>query len=316
MLHDVVALVGPEVAAFELGVLSEVFGLDRTWEGLPGYDFAVASATPGLVPTTSGYAVQVDHGLDRLDRADLVAVPAWTSAAVAPPPEVVDALHRAVDRGARVLSICSGAFLLAAAGLLDGRRAATHWRYAPLLAERYPSVDVDPDVLYVDAGSVVTSAGTTAAIDACLHLVRLEHGATVANAIARRMVVATHRHGGQAQFIEPPSAAVRADDLADVLEWARRHLHEDLPVRRLAAQALMSERTFVRRFRESTGATPHRWLLEQRLALAEELLESTDLPVGLVAERSGIGSADTLRHHFARRRRLSPQAYRVSFRGR
>ncbi|MFC8191255.1 helix-turn-helix domain-containing protein [Cellulomonas sp. NPDC057328] len=319
MLRNVVALVGQEVAAFELGVLAEVFGLDRTSQGLPGYEFAVAAATPGLVPTSSGFAVHVEHGLSRLEEADLIAVPAWTAAPVEAPREVVEALHRAVERGARVLSICSGAFLLAAAGLLDGRRAATHWRYAPVLAARHPAVQVDPDVLYVDDGCVVTSAGTAAAIDVCLHLVRQEHGAAVANAIARRMVVPAHRHGGQAQFIEPPSAAVVDDAdsaMGDLLEWARRHLHEPLPVRRLAGRALMSERTFVRRFHECTGATPHRWLLEQRLLLAEQLLESSDLPVDQVAARVGMGSADTLRHHFARRRRTSPQAYRHSFRAR
>jgi transcriptional regulator GlxA family with amidase domain len=318
VLRDVAALTGPQIAAFELGVLAEVFGLDRTAEGLPGYDFAVVGETPGLVPTSSGFAVHVEHGLERLEAADLIAVPAWTSAPTDPPAEIVAALHRAVDRGARVLSICSGAFLLAAAGLLDGQRAATHWGYAPVLAERYPKVEVDPDVLYVDNGTVITSAGTAAAIDVCLHLVRQEHGAAVANAIARRMVVPSHRHGGQAQFIEQPAGlVVEPDDtLSGVLEWAQRHLDQQLPVRRLAAQALMSERTFVRRFHAATGTTPHRWLLEQRLLLAEQLLESTDLPVDQVAGRSGIGSPDTLRHHFARRRRTSPQSYRNAFRTR
>jgi transcriptional regulator GlxA family with amidase domain len=316
VLSNVVALTGPEIAAFELGVLAEVFGLDRTSQGLPGYDFAVAGSEPGLVPTSSGFAVHVAHGLDRLEDADLIAVPAWTSAPSPVPPAVVDALHRAVDRGARVLSICSGAFLLAAAGLLDGQRAATHWGYAPALAERYPQVVVDPDVLYVDNGSVITSAGTAAAIDVCLYLVRQEHGAAVANAIARRMVVPSHRHGGQAQYIEQPATlVVESDDsMTELLEWAQQHLCEQLPVRRLAARALMSERTFLRRFHASTGTTPHRWLLEQRLLLAEQLLESTDLAVDQVAERSGVGSADTLRHHFARRRRTSPQAYRHAFR--
>lgn len=313
MIRDVVAVVGDTVAAFELGVLSEVFGLDRTADGLPGYSFAVAAVEPGLIATTSGFAVQVDHGLDRLRSADLIAVPSWTTREVAPPADLVAALHAAVVRGARVMSVCSGAFLLAAAGLLDGRRAATHWRYAPDLAERFPTIEVDPDVLYVDEGSVITSAGTAAAIDACLHLVRSEHGATVANALSRRMVVAPHRSGGQAQFIESAVAASAPDDMGDLLAWMRAHLADPLTVPRLAARAVMSPRTFARRFGAATGTTPHQWLLDQRLQEAEHLLESTDLSVDEVARRSGLGSPDTLRHHFALRRRTSPQAYRRSF---
>ncbi len=317
MLVDVVAVVGDHVAVFELGVLSEVFGVDRRTAGLPGYDFALCAVQPGLVPTTSGYAVAVEHGLERLATADLIAVPAWTPRDVPPPAELVAALHAAVARGGRVLAVCSGAFLLAAAGLLDGRRAATHWQYAPLLAARYPQVDVDADVLYVEDGPVVTSAGTAAAIDACLHLVRQAHGATVANALARRMVVPPHRSGGQAQFVESP-VAVPDDrgELAEVLTWIQEHLADPLPVRDLAARALMSPRTFARRFRAATGTTPHRWLLDQRLLLAERLLEDTDLPVDAIAARCGFGSPDTLRHHFALRRRTSPTTYRRTFRTR
>ncbi|PPK93804.1 transcriptional regulator GlxA family with amidase domain [Kineococcus xinjiangensis] len=315
MLRTVTAVVGDRVAAFELGVLSEVFGLDRSGDGLPTYDFTVCAVRPGRVPTTSGYDVHVEHGLERLERADLVAVPAWTSQDVPPPAELVDALHRAVERGALLLGVCSGAFLLAAAGLLDGRRAATHWRYAPDLAARHPAVLVDAGVLYVQDGPVVTSAGTAAAIDACLHLVRAEHGAAVANALARRMVVPPHRSGGQAQFVESPVPAVVAgDELTGVLAWMRENLAEPMPVDALAARALMSARTFARRFRAATGTTPHRWLLEQRLLLAEHLLEETDLGVDQVARRCGLGGPDALRHHFALRRRVSPTAYRRSFR--
>jgi transcriptional regulator GlxA family with amidase domain len=314
MLRNVAAVVGDRVSAFELGVVGEVFGLDRSDDGLPRYDFALCGVRPGLVPTTAGFEVQVTHGLDRLADADLVAVPSWTDGPVDPPPELVAALHAALDRGARLLTVCSGAFLLAAAGLLDGRRATTHWRYAPTLAARYPAVRVDPGVLYVEDGPVVTSAGTAAAIDACLHLLRTEHGSAVANAVARRMVVSPHRSGGQAQFVEAAVARPGDDELAALVAWVQQHLTEPLTVEDLAARALMSPRTFARRFRAATGTTPHQWLLDQRMLLAEQLLEQTDLPVDEIAHRCGLGSADTLRHHFGRRRRVSPAGYRRAFR--
>lgn len=313
-VRDVVALLAEPVAAFELGVIAEVFGLDRSGDGLPRYDFAVCAQRPGRLLTSSGFAVHVEHGLDRLAAADLVAVPAWSQRALPPPEPVVTALRSAVERGAWVLGVCSGAFLLAGAGLLDGRRAATHWRYAPALARRFPEVDVDPGVLYVADGPVVTSAGTAAAIDACLHLVREQHGAAVANAVARRMVVAAHRSGGQAQFVETPVPAPVPDNrLGELVEWARAHLDRPLSVDDLARRVLMSPRTFARRFRTATGTTPHRWLLDQRLLLAEHLLEDTDLGVEQVARRCGLGSADTLRYHFTARRRISPLAYRRTF---
>jgi transcriptional regulator GlxA family with amidase domain len=314
-VQNVVALLAEPVAAFELGVIAEVFGLDRSGDGLPRYDFSVCAQRPGLMQTSSGFAVHVAHGLDRLAAADLVAVPAWSEQALPPPKPVVTALRVAVERGARVLGVCSGAFLLAGAGLLDGRRAATHWRYAPALARRFPRVEVDPGVLYVADGPVVTSAGTAAAIDACLHLVREQHGSAVANAVARRMVVAAHRSGGQAQFVETPVAAAVPDDgLGDLLQWVRGHLDQPLSVDDLGRRALMSPRTFARRFRAATGTTPHRWLLDQRLLLAEHLLEDTDLGVEQVARRCGLGTADTLRHHFTARRRVSPLTYRRTFR--
>ncbi|MCU1616420.1 MAG: AraC family transcriptional regulator [Frankiales bacterium] len=314
MPTSVAVVVAEPVAAFELGVLSEVFGLDRSRDGLPRYDFAVCALRPGRLATSSGYAIHAEHGIDRLAVADLVAVPSWSPEAVPPPEPLVAALRRTVGRGGRVLGVCSGAFLLAGAGLLDGRRAATHWRYAEALAAQFPRVDVDPGVLYVADGPVVTSAGTAAAIDACLHLVREEHGVGVANALARRMVVAPHRSGGQAQFVESPVPGTAGADLGELLDWAQRHLAGPLPVETLAARALMSPRTFARRFRATTGTTPHRWLLDQRLSLAERLLEDTDLGVEQVAHRCGLGSADTLRHHFSARRRVSPLAYRRTFR--
>lgn len=310
---DVVAVVGERVAAFELGIVCQVFGLDRSGDGLPGHDFAVCGAAPGLVPTTSGFAVEVTHGLDRVARADLVTVPAWPTLDAPVAPEIRAALAAAVERGATVLSVCSGAFALAAAGLLDGRRATTHWQFADLLARRYPRVTVDRDVLHVADGPVLTSAGAAAGIDACLHVVRERHGAAVANALARRMVVPAYREGGQAQYVETPVPATPGHSLADLLDWMRAHLAEPLTVDALAARAHLSPRTFARRFRETTGTTPHRWLLDQRLQHAEHLLETTGAPVDVVAARAGFGSGDTLRHHFAARRGVSPNRYRRTF---
>ncbi len=309
-----VAVVGEQVAAFELGIACQVFGLDRSAEGLPAYDFAVAASRPGEVPTTSGFPVVVGHGLDRLAGADLVVVPAWPTLDAPVDPALLDALRAAAERGAALLSVCSGAFALAQAGLLDGRRAATHWQFADLLARRHPRVRVQHDVLYVEDGPVLTSAGAAAGIDACLHVVRREHGSATANALARRMVVPAHRAGGQAQYVETPVPEPTGDGLAEVLDWAAERLDRPLTVDDLATRAAMSARTFARRFGAATGTTPKRWLLDQRLQRAERLLESTDLPVDAVAHRCGFGSPDTLRHHFAVRRGVSPVAHREAFR--
>ena len=317
MIRDVVAVVGDVAATFELGIVCQVFGLDRSDDDLPGYDFAVCAPEPGLVPTTSGFAVQVEHGLDRIARADLVTVPAWPALDAPVPEPLLAALRAAAERGARVLTICTGAFLAAAAGLLDGRRATTHWQFAGLLARAHPRVRVEPDILYVCDGPVLSSAGAAAGIDACLHLIRLEHGAATANALARRLVVPAHRAGGQAQYVESPMPPPRTlYEPAELLDWIIRHLDRPLTVDVLAARAAMSPRTFARRFKALTGTTPHRWLLEQRLRLAEELLETTELSVEAVAARAGFGGADTLRHHFAARRGIAPAAYRRAFRRR
>jgi transcriptional regulator GlxA family with amidase domain len=251
-----------------------------------------------------------------LESADLISIPAWPIfSRPGPPPEaLLDALRRAVARGARVMSVCTGAFVLAAAGLLDGRRATTHWRYASLLAERYPQVTVDPNVLYIDDGSVLTSAGTAAGIDLCLHIVRVEQGAAVANAIARRMVVPPHRDGGQAQYIETPVMPHdRGNTFNNVLAWAQAHLDQPLTVAQLAARAHMSPRTFARQFVAVTGTTPYRWLVSQRVAMAQRLLEQTDHAVEEVAQKTGFGTAAMLRRHFGLHRGTSPQLYRRSF---
>ncbi|MFB7662928.1 helix-turn-helix domain-containing protein [Kitasatospora sp. NPDC056138] len=314
MLKNVVAVVLEPVHPFELGVASEIFGLDRSDDGLPVYDFALAADRSGRLATHAGFGLDVPYGPERLAEADLVVVTAVGRRAEYPP-ALTEALRAAVERGARALSICSGSFLLGAAGLLDGRRATTHWKHADEMARRFPLSTIEPDVLYVDDDPVITSAGTAAGIDACLHLVRKLQGAEVARAIARRMVVAPHREGGQAQFVARPLPVCDAASLGGLLDWLRRHLDQDLTVDQLAARAHMSPRTFARRFQEETGTTPHRWLTNQRLLLAQRLLESTNDPVDVVAARCGFGNAATLRHHFGRWLGTTPLAYRRAFAG-
>lgn len=312
-VHRVVALVSEPVAAFELGVLAEVFGVDRTSQGLPAFDFVVAAERPGSYATTSHFAIDVVHDLTALDTADLIAVPSWTPGRV-PSPRIADALHAAMATDRRVLSLCSGAFLLAATGLLNGRRATTHWKDADALAAAYPDVVVDPAVLYVDEGSVITSAGTAAGIDACLHLVRQDHGAAVANALARRMVIAPHRDGGQAQFIETPvQVAHHTDPLRELLPWIQGNLHLKLSVAELARRTHLSTRQFARRFEDLTGTTPQRWLTQQRLMEAERLLEAGEVPIERIAAAVGFSSPAMLRRHFHRRRGVSPAQYRRTF---
>jgi transcriptional regulator GlxA family with amidase domain len=303
----VVALVFPGVVAFDLATPAQVFG--HTAER-HRYAFAVATPEPGEVPTSTGFSIVAAHGLDALAGAHTVIVPGHAGLEREWPPAALDALRRF---DGRIVSICTGAFVLAAAGLLDGLRATTHWNDAPLLAARYPRVAVDPKVLYVDEGRILTSAGVAAGIDLCLHLVRTDHGAHVANAVARRIVVAPHRSGGQAQFVDRPLP--EAPGIAATLEWALRHLHEPLTVAGLARHALMSERSFARRFRSETGTTPLRWLIEQRVAHARRLLEQTELPVETIATECGFGTAVSLRDHFGRAVNTTPSAYRRAFRG-
>jgi transcriptional regulator GlxA family with amidase domain len=316
MPNNVVAVLLNGVHPFELGVVCEVFGLDRSDEGLPVYDFAVVSAEGPVLTTHAGFTVGGLHGLERLEEADLITVPAGTSYATRTyPPELLAALRRAVDRGARVMSVCSGVFVLGAAGLLDGRRCACHWQHADAVERAYPKADVRSDVLYVEDGPIITSAGTAAGIDACLHVVRQDHGPEVANAIARRMVVPPHRDGGQAQFIARPLPKSPCDTVGETLAWMERNLDSELTVEQLAARAHMSPRTFARRFQQETGTTPYRWLLRQRVLLAQQLLEATDETVDSVAGRAGFGNAAGLRHHFLRTLGTTPHAYRRTFRG-
>ena len=316
MLRDVAVIALDGFSPFELSVPCEVFGTDRTADGLPGYDFAVVAGEPGPLRSEVGFTLGSCARLDRLRTADLVVVPApgderrvrddW-------PAPLLAELRAAVARGARVLSVCTGAFVLGAAGLLDDRACTTHWRHARELATMYPAAKVDPAVLYVDDDQVITSAGTAAGIDACLYLVRKEQGSRVANAIARRMVVPPHRDGGQAQYVELPAGPPDCDTLAEVMEWMTRNLARMMSVPELAGLAAMSPRTFARRFVQETGTTPQRWLTGQRILLAEQLLEETDETIDVVAERSGFGNATALRHHFRAWRATTPAAYRRAF---
>jgi AraC family transcriptional regulator, transcriptional activator FtrA len=314
--RTVVALIGDGVLTFDLACACEVFGYDRSDIVSPWYRFLVASQDPAPIRTSTGFSMSPEHGLEVIDEADTVIVPGWADDLRAPRPATIEALRSAYDRGARIMSVCIGAFVLAEAGLLDGRRVTTHWRFADRLRERFPRVEVDPDVLYIDDGQILTSAGTAAGIDLGLHIVRLDYGAEIANQVARRIVMPPHRDGGQAQYIEAPVPEdADAGALHGLLAWIVDHLDEELPIERLASRIAMSPRTLIRRFRAVTGTTPVDWIVRQRVQLAQRLLESTDLPIEIVAERAGFGTPVTMRHHFANRVQTSPQAYRRTFRG-
>ncbi|MEU5218544.1 helix-turn-helix domain-containing protein [Streptomyces sp. NPDC020807] len=296
---------------FELSVAYEVFGADLTHIADPWYEVSVHGAGPVRFDR---FLLEPERGLDRLPEAETVIVPGWADVDVDPPADLVDAVRAAHRAGARVASLCTGAFVLAAAGLLDGRRATTHWAHTRALAERHPLVDVDPDVLYVDEGSVLTSAGKAAAMDLCLHLVRQDHGSVIANTVARRLVVPPQRAGGQAQFVTAPIPARDDHPLTDLLPWAIARLGGPLTVEDLARRARMSSRHLARHFRAATGTTPLQWLLTQRIRRAQELLEATDESVEAIAAATGMGTATTLRRHFNRTVGVPPDAYRRTFR--
>ena len=311
----IAVVVVDQTPLFHLSIPCEVLGANRSEAGVPRHEVLVVGGEPGPVHSSGGVVLETPCSLDVLDDVDLVVVPWWRHYDGEQPPEtLLAALRGAHVRGARIVGLCGGAFVLAAAGLLDGRPATTHWMFTEKLAREHPRVRVQPEVLYVDDGDVLTSAGTAAAIDLCLHLLRGLDGAEVANRVARRMVVPPHRAGGQAQFIDLPVPAVDGDDpLAATVCWALGHLDEQLTVDDLAERALMSRRTFTRQFRSRLGASPLQWLLEQRTLLAQRLLETTDLPVEAVAHRSGLGSAVTLRAQFQRALGVSPRDYRLTF---
>jgi transcriptional regulator GlxA family with amidase domain len=312
VIENVAVLVYDGVAPFELGVLSEAWGMDRSDDGLPVMDYAVCATEAGPVRTEGGFDLLVPNDLSRVESADLVAVPAMGDLDNTPE-AVLDALRAAHERGARVMSLCTGAFVLGLAGLLDNRSCTTHWRHSEDLARRFPAARVLPEVLYVDDDRVLTSAGTAAGIDACLYLWREEFGAAAASAVARRMVVPPQREGGQAQFIRTPVPECDAETLGPLLVYLTERLGEQHTVESLAAAANMSPRTFARRFRAETGTTPHAWITSQRVLRAEELLETTDRSVDWIADEVGFGTAAMLRHHFTKARSVSPQRYRRTF---
>jgi AraC family transcriptional activator FtrA len=313
-MHTVALVVFDRISPFEMAVPCEVFGADRSDMGLPNYNFLVCAAEKGMLRTDAGFGIVTPYGLSELRHAQTVVVPAWRDVDEAPTAGLVEALRRSYRSEARIVSLCSGAFVLAHAGLLDGRRATTHWMYAGALADRFPEVEVDPNVLYVDQGQILTSAGTAAGIDLCLHLVRLDHGAEVANAFARRMVVSPHRDGGQAQYVRTPVAEDSGEGpLTGMLKWASANLGRPLTVADMARYARMSERTFARRFRELTGTTPLRWVLKQRILAAQRRLESSEDPVERIAQDCGFGTGATLRLHFGREVGVSPTRYRRTF---
>ncbi len=314
--HTVSVLAYPGMSAFETGIVTEIFGLPRPELSVDWYDLAICAPDDTPVPLIGGAQLSTPYRLDTFAAADTVIVPGVADVYAAPPPPVIRALRRAHDRGARIVSICSGAFALAAAGLLDHRPATTHWRYAALLRQRYPLVLLDPDVLYVTDGRVCTSAGSAAGLDLCLHLVREDHGPSVANAVARRLVIAPHRDGGQAQFIEAPIAPDPTDDrVARSMAWALTNLAQPLTVAELARQAHMSTRSYLRHFARCSGTSPIRWLIAQRIQASLPLLEQGEASVDQIAVAVGFDSAVTFRHHFARAMRTSPTGYRRGFRG-
>ncbi len=306
----VVALDG--VNPFDLAIPCETFARVRLADGSPPYRVRVCGAAPTV--DAGAFRIQTAHGLRGLADADTIVVPGILDPAAPTPPALVRALRRAAARGARIASICSGAFVLAAAGLLDGRRATTHWLAAAELARRHPAIDVDPNVLYVDTGRVLTSAGAAAGMDLCLHVIRRDHGAAVAAETARLAVMPLERAGGQAQFIAHRDPHAAGESLAPVLEWLAAHLHEPLPLARLARRAAMSSRSFSRRFREQTGTTPTQWIIRSRVRRAQQLLETSGLAIEEVGARVGFGSAPTFRDRFQRIVGTSPQSYRRSFR--
>jgi len=313
-MKTVALVVLPGFAPFEFGLACEAFGLDRSDDGIPNFDFRIVTPDPGAVPSNLSFSINVEHDLAFADEADLVVLApipraAWTSV----DERVSDVVRRAVARDAWVLTVCSGSFVAAAAGVLNGRRATTHWRYADTMSEMYPAIEVDPNVLYVQDGRIITSAGTAAGIDACLHLLRIELGAELANKIARRMVVPPQRDGGQAQFIDKPLPETTSLSLAPVTDWMLENLRLDLSVDQLASRAHMSPRTFARRFKADFGTTPAAWLGRQRIIHAQRLLEQTELGLDAIAYECGFGSAAVLRQNFARALGTTPTAYRARF---
>lgn len=317
MDQNTVAVVSfPGISAFHLSVPALVFGEDRREDGLPHFQLKVCAVTPGMLRTSCGFQIEAPHGLDCFIDAGTIIVPSWENPLERPPEVLLHALRDAHEAGSKIVGLCLGAFVLAEAGLLDHRPATTHWLWAERFAKRFPKIRVDPKVLYIDDGDIVTSAGTAAGLDCCLHVLRTRVGAAVTNRLARRLVVPPHRQGGQAQFIEQPVVINREDErLSKTVEWALARLNGHLDVNALAQKAGMSRRTFTRRFHRLTGSTVIKWLTEQRLALSRQLLETTDIAIEQIASDTGFGTALSLRVHFLKAFQTSPSAYRREFRG-
>lgn len=309
----VAILVYEGLCVFEFGIALEIFGLPRPELNVPWYQHQIVAVDPGPMHALGGLQLAVDAGLEALDNAQTIIIPGWRSHHEPPPQALLQALRRAHARGARLLSICSGVFALAATGLLDGETATTHWQFSSVLAERFPRITVDPNVLYVDAGQLITSAGSAAGIDACLHLIARDFGTHVANSVARRLVMAPQRTGGQAQFIVAPVSKSPRNELTRVLQWLRENLDQPLNVCDMASRAAMSERTFLRRFIETTGLSPKVWLRQERLNRARELLESTDQPMPGIAQACGYQSVESFRAAFRNTMGLPPATYRERF---
>jgi AraC family transcriptional regulator, transcriptional activator FtrA len=301
------------LCTFEFGIAVEVFGLPRPEFDFPWYRFAVVAAEGKRARAMGGIVVETSLGLDQLSKASTIIVPGWRDKTEHPPQALLNAIAKASARGARCLSICSGVFVLAAAGLLKGRRATTHWRHVPELKKMYPDVKVEEDVLYVDEGNVITSAGSAAGIDACLHLVRRDFGSKIANSVARRLVMPPHREGGQAQYVAAPVQVRPGRTIAEAMDWARKHISESIEITIMAKIAAMSERTFQRRFNEAVGLSPKLWLQRERMFRAQELLETTELPLSDVASQCGYESLETFRVAFRRTLDTTPAAYRSRF---
>jgi AraC family transcriptional activator FtrA len=312
-LRSVVVLAYDGLCVFEFGIAVEIFGLPRPELNVEWYRFRVCSMERGPIRATGGITVSATGGLGLLQRAGTIVIPGWRNVDESPPLRLVKALQRAHAGGARLVSICSGVFLLAAAGLLDGKRVTTHWRHANRLSSRFPSIEVEPNVLYIDQGNILTSAGSAAGIDLCLHIVRRDYGSEIANMVSRRLIMPPHRNGGQAQYVSHSMPKVASGGLAPVLQWAQSQLREAVLVDDLARRAAMSPRTFARRFRQETGTTPHQWLLHQRLLAARQCLEKTVDPIERIAEVVGFQTAATLRLHFQRTLGTTPTAYRRRF---
>jgi AraC family transcriptional regulator, transcriptional activator FtrA len=311
--HSVVALAYDGLCTFEFGCVVELFALERPELGVEWYDFAVCSAERGPLRAAGGIEIRVPNSLALLNHADTIVIPGWRNADEVPPPALLRRIRAAYERGARLCTICSGVFVLAAAGILEGRTVTTHWRYAERLSKRYPGVTVEPNSLYIDSGQVLTSAGSAAGLDMLLHLVRLDYGAKVANQVAQRLVIPPHREGGQAQYLPRPMPQDERNRLSKLIDWVRSHPAQDHTLRTLARRASMSPRTLQRQFQETVGFGPYEWLIRERVSLAKDLLQTGRHSLPHVAEAVGFNSQETFRRHFRRLAGTSPATYRRQF---